>query len=276
MSGQGSARLGGVVVSVATSHVLFASAGVEDAAARVVDGMRQLGETVLAARPDVIVTVASDHGRSMPHAGPQAAFAIGITDEFTTLGDMAVPQETFASDPDLATGFVRHASQHGYDFAVLETFSPDHGTAIPALVMFPERQVPIVPVFVNANHPVVWPLPARVYALGKLLADYAATGTKRIAVVGTGGLSHWPGMPEMGRINPGFDRAFLADLAAGRAAKCVSWTYDYILEHAGNGGLEINNWLFAAGAAGDRGGDVVYYEAIEPWYTGMGGFAFAT
>lgn len=266
---------GGVVAGVATSHVLFSSAGVEAAADVVVDGMRSLGEVVRASSPDLVVMVSSDHGRSMPHAGPQAAFAIGITHEFTTAGDMSVPQATFCSDPTFSEGLVRHASHHGCDLAVLETFSPDHGIAIPALMMFPERDVPIVPMFINANHPTVWPAPRRVFDLGRLLASFSESVARRVAVVGTGGLSHWPGMPEMGKVNVEFDQGFLEMLASGRGKEAAAWGYDDILAMAGNGGLEINNWVFVAGASGDRGGRTVYYEPISEWYTGMAGFAFA-
>jgi 2,3-dihydroxyphenylpropionate 1,2-dioxygenase len=32
---------------------------------------------------------------------------------------------------------------------------------------------------------------------------------ERIAIVGTGGISHWPATPDSGRINEAWDRAFL-------------------------------------------------------------------
>src|SRR5262249_27015858 len=89
-----------------------------------------------------------------------------------------------------------------------------------------------------------------------------------------GGLSHWPGTPQMGRINEEFDQEFLALLSAGDGYYAAAWSNEYILEHAGNGGLEIRNWIFAAAAIGDRVGESVYYEAVTPWATAMSAFAF--
>jgi hypothetical protein len=90
-----------------------------------------------------------------------------------------------------------------------------------------------------------------------------------VAVLGSGGLSHWPGMAAMGRINTQWDRAFLAALAAGDLDRWLQQTPAEVMAGGGNGGLELNNWVFSAGAAGNHGGEVLYYEPIAPWVTGM-------
>lgn len=267
--------MGQIVSAMATSHVLFHSEGVEASAASIVAAFHELGERLRGSSPDVLFVASSDHGRAMPHSGPQAAFAVGITDTFTTAGDMGVPQATFRSRPDIAEQFTRFAADRGFDLAALETFMPDHGVAIPSLMLTPQRDVPIVPLFLNANHPTVWPSTRRAYGLGSTLAEFVQESDVRAAVVGTGGLSHWPGMPEMGRVNQEFDRRFLDLLVEGRAEEATAWTFAQILEEAGNGGLEINNWLFAAGTAGDKGGDVILYEPLPEWFTGMASFVFA-
>jgi len=91
----------------------------------------------------------------------------------------------------------------------------------------------------------------------------------RVALIGAGGLSHWVGMPGMGRINVDFDRWFLSRLAAGRAEEGVTLT-DAEVERAGNGAHEIRSWLTVAGAVPGKPARVLAYEPITAWVTGMG------
>ena len=92
---------------------------------------------------------------------------------------------------------------------------------------------------------------------------------QRVALIGTGGLSHWVGMPGMGRINADFDRWFLDRLSTGRADDVLSLT-DAKLEEAGNGAHEIRSWLTVAGAVGGKPARVLVYEPVSAWVTGMG------
>ncbi|HSE95016.1 MAG TPA: protocatechuate 3,4-dioxygenase, partial [Methylomirabilota bacterium] len=91
----------------------------------------------------------------------------------------------------------------------------------------------------------------------------------RVALVGAGGLSHWVGMPGMGRINVDFDRWFLDRLAAGRADEVTTLT-DAEVDRAGNGAHEIRSWLTVAGAMPGRRARVLAYEPVTAWVTGMG------
>src|SRR5712691_105531 len=59
-------------------------------------------------------------------------------------------------------------------------------------------------------------------------------------------------------------------LGTGRGGELSERSYEWIEEHGGNGGQEFRNWLAVAGAAGDRGGEVLVYEPVPPWLTGMG------
>ena len=89
---------------------------------------------------------------------------------------------------------------------------------------------------------------------------------ERVVVVGTGGLSHWVGLPESGQINQEFDREFLRRLEVGDRGPLTSYTRQEI-DAAGNGAHEIRTWLAAAGAAG-TGFDVLAYEPVPEWLTG--------
>ncbi|QSR24163.1 hypothetical protein CFH99_00810 [Nocardioides aromaticivorans] len=266
--------MGAIVGGYATSHTMFPSTGVESQAAAVVAGFEEIGDRVRESGADIVVLVSSEHGPTLPPSGPQPPFVVGTGETIRTFGEMGIPKTSFSGHPDFARGFVRHAAAAGFDLAMIERFQADHGTAIPVLKMFPKLDVPIVPVIVNSLVAEATATAARCHQLGQVLADYAGSRAERVAVIGCGGLSHWPGTPEMGRINEDFDREFLALLESGGGAHAASWTTDYILENAGNGGLEIRNWILVSGAVGDQPGRSLYYEPIPQWVTGMGAFEF--
>jgi len=94
-------------------------------------------------------------------------------------------------------------------------------------------------------------------------------------VIGSGGLSHWLRIPGAGRVAEDYDRKVLELIAAGRAEELAKLSADQIVENAGNGGLEIMNWMMMAATVPGRKGETIYYEAIPEWFTGMGGIAMA-
>ena len=90
-------------------------------------------------------------------------------------------------------------------------------------------------------------------------------------VVAGGGLSHWLRTPEEGRVNAGFDQHFMRSLIAGEAEGLAAMSIAELEAAAGNGGLELISWLFMAGALPGSRGEILYYEAMPQWITGMGG-----
>ena len=96
---------------------------------------------------------------------------------------------------------------------------------------------------------------------------------ERIAVVATGGMSHDPGEINHGLIDTEFDRSFLHRMAVADldGLGCYS---DAQLLAAGAGTLELLAWICLAGIMGERQPDVVAYEAVKPWATGIGMLAY--
>ena len=88
----------------------------------------------------------------------------------------------------------------------MEIRSRHHGAAA-----FPDAPLrsAVVPVNINCQGPPLAPL-HRAWALGEALRRAADRVPERIAVVGTGGISHWPATPDSGKINEAWDREFLA------------------------------------------------------------------
>jgi hypothetical protein len=76
----------------------------------------------------------------------------------------------------------------------------DHATFLPLHFLNPNMAVPIVPVILNTLTP---PMPSakRCFQFGEFLGRVLQQNAKRVALIATGGLSHWPGEAKHGKIN---------------------------------------------------------------------------
>src|SRR5262245_534912 len=126
--------MGKIVSAYGTSHILFSPQAIEARAARVVAGMRELGRRTAAANPDVLLMLVSDHMFNIDMA-IQPPFCIGVADEYLPLGDMSIPRRPFPGSREFAQALVRHTARHGFDLAVAEELSPDHGVTLPLLFL---------------------------------------------------------------------------------------------------------------------------------------------
>ncbi len=264
-----------LVSAYATSHILFSRQGLEDRADRVVAGMAELGRRAMAAAPDVLLMIVSDHMFNIDMS-LQPPFAVGVADEYVPLGDMGIPRRPFPGQRAFAEALVRDAAQRGFDLAVAEELAPDHGITLPLLFMKPWGRIPVVPLYVNVNMEPV-PAPARCRDLARALGEFieARPAREKVGVVATGGLSHWLNVPKMGTVAEDFDRHVLETIGSGHAGRLGEMSAQEIGDNAGNGGLEILNWMMMAVVAGEPKGETVYYEPIPQWFTGMAGMAMA-
>jgi 2,3-dihydroxyphenylpropionate 1,2-dioxygenase len=90
---------------------------------------------------------------------------------------------------------------------------------------------------------------------------------ERIALLGTGGTSHWPCTPDTGKINAAWDEDFLANWAAHDVDLMTRYSDANIIKDAGAGALEIRTSIAVAGAA--RGpGEVRFYKPIPEFACG--------
>lgn len=263
--------MGEIVSAVATSHILMSPKGAEAQAQRVIDGMLRIGRHVRASAPDVIVVISNDH---MFNVGPDvtAPFMIGCADSYVPFGEMDIPRDEYRGAPDFARSFIEYSAQHHVRISALDTLHPDHGTAIPLMFANPTRNAAVVPLFVNYDLAQL-PSPAQCGQVGALLRQCIATARpqgERVAIVAAGGLSHWVGY-ENAPINEDFDHCFLQAMANGHLSSWYERSAEGIRHDAGNGGLEVMSWMLMAAAVPDSRAQVVYYEPMPSWMTGMGG-----
>lgn len=264
--------MGQIVAGFGTAHIMMARGSAGEKGERVYAGMKEIGRRVRALRPDVLVIASSDHLYNYD-LNVQVPFAVATDATHVPFGDLGLPDAPLPGHADFASGFLRLATARDFDLARLQDYKPDHGVVLPALICAPRRNIPVVPVIINTA---MDPLPrlARAWALGGLLRDYVAQARpqgERVVVMGTGGLSHWLGVPEMGRVNPDFDRAVMGALVTGQGERLAAWSAEQVEAEGGNGGQEILAWVMMAGSLPGVGGEQIYYENVPEWVTGMGG-----
>jgi aromatic ring-opening dioxygenase LigB subunit len=127
---------------------------------------------------------------------------------------------------------------------------------------------PVVPIFFNTLA-VPQPTARRCLAFGRAIGKVAARSQRRIALVATGGLSHDPGERNHGVIDSEFDHQFMSAMANGNIERLAHYSRAE-LAAAGAGAFELLSWVALAGALDGRRGEVVVYEAVKPWATGIG------
>jgi len=116
---------------------------------------------------------------------------------------------------------------------------------MPLKLFWPEGDCPvaIVPVCINT---VQFPLPsaARVYAMGKAVGEAIKSwdSDKKVAVIGSGGLSHQLDGERAGFINKEFDTQFLDSLVSN-PEWATQFSIHELVEKTGTQGIELLMWL---------------------------------
>jgi len=247
-----------IVIGIAASHAPnLANPSMirgmnEEQFGRIRAGFAQARALLEEARPDVIVIFSSDHfDRCFFDNLPPFLVAVGDSAEGPINEYLKIPKVKVRLDSALGRFLVSEGLENGVDFASSADLPLDHAEVVPLSYLTPNWDIPIVPIVVNAFAP---PMPSlkRCVQVGAFVREVVEhwPEQKRVAVLGTGGLSHWVGLPEMGRVNAEFDRWFMDTLAAGQQSDIIarykkSEELDAV---AGNGGQEVRDWLAAAGA----------------------------
>lgn len=176
----------------------------------------------------------------------------------------------------LASFIAEHGKDNGFDWAVGRAFTVDHAVAIPnQLIVEPVRaqgqRIGTIPVYLASGVDPFIKM-QRAIALGGAIkaAIEASPDDERVVVIGSGGISHWVGVPEMGKVNEAFDREIMDYAVRGDLAGIGALSDEYILANGGNGGMEIRQWACAMGAMPGAKGEIIDYAAVPEWVTGLG------
>lgn len=264
--------MGHVVAAFAVSHSTLQERAFERAdpgqAERVQAAWATVRARLEAAEPDAIVVISRDHMRAF-FLDRYPTFCLGVADAYSGCGDAGLPRYRVPGDAALSRELLGDLVGDGYDLAWSEDFPLDHGFVFPLHRLRPQMDIPVVPLHQNGMLP---PFPSleRCYGLGRALrASIERSGARRVALIASGGLSHWIGVPGMGRVNRSFDGAVLELMAEGRIDELLAISPATIDRELGNGGHELNCWATLLGVTAGRPVEVLAYEDVEPWATGI-------
>jgi len=243
------------------------------------DAIREMADRFAAARVDAAIIFGNDQRElflddvtpaitaftgdtlwDRPASAAQAArMAPGIHE--AEAGHSPPEYREYPAFPALAAHLCRSLVAGGFDIAVSNRLPtpPDHwSSGVPHAFGFIYRQimrdrvVPNVPIILNTFFPPNQPTARRCFdlggAVGRALGDW--TGAERIAVFGSGGMSHFT-------IDETFDTGFLAAIANRDDATLTSID-EAILQ---SGTSELRTWIAAAGLLFETGlsGETVAY-----------------
>lgn len=233
----------------------------------------ELRRRLEAARLDALIFFTAEHWANffLDHISP---FCIGLAPSYSGPIEpwLRVERATVTGEPTLASALLAACNDHDIEPSFAHEMQLDHGTMVPLHFLTPQMSIPIVPIVFNTLAAPV-PAPRRCFALGEVVGDVVRRSSQRIGVVATGGMSHDPGERRHGFIDERFDRRFLGEMGEGDLIRLKSYKAAD-LAAAGAGALELLSWIALAGATRGARGEVLAYEAVVPWATGIGAMAF--
>jgi 2,3-dihydroxyphenylpropionate 1,2-dioxygenase len=217
-----------------------------------------------AAGTEVLMVVAAEHFANF-FMNNMPAYCIGVAEHYEgPIEDpkwIGIARHRVPGVPQLSRRIASKIMQT-VDVAYSEEWQFDHGIMVPLHFLTPRYDVPVIPANINCQGPPLTPL-HRAWAFGEAIRRACDSVIEKIAVVGTGGISHWPATPDSGKINEKWDREFLDRLMCRDRDALLRYTDEETYRDAGQGGFEIRTFITAAAAAGGRG-TLQFYTAELP------------
>ena len=197
-----------------------------------------------AAKPEVLVVVANDQFVNF-FFNVIPTFFITLAEEVN--GQFTCHSFRYKNHKELGRAILSAGLNKGIDFAFGEYVELQHTQTVPLHFLLPEPEIPILPIYVNTWVDPI-PTPRRCYQVGELIREVAATRDERIAILATGGLSHFPGSPRIGEIDTTFDHRLLEIMREGKSRSLAEYSLDQLLQA---GDSEFLNWMVVLGTIGD-------------------------
>jgi 2,3-dihydroxyphenylpropionate 1,2-dioxygenase len=230
------------------------------------DRMRQAIE---ATRPDALVVIGAEHFANF-FMNNMPAICMGMGEHYEgPIEDEAwlgIRHARVPGAPELSKRLITEIMLD-IDLAYAEEWKFDHGIMVPLSFLTPRYDLAVVPVNINCQGPPLIPL-KRCYEFGRALRRACDQAPERIAVIGTGGISHWPATPDSGKINEPWDREFLRKFLANDREALLAYRDEDTWREAGQGGLEIRTYVALAGAAEGSTGELWFYAPIPIFSVG--------
>lgn len=272
--------MGRIIAGIGTSHVPSIG-GAYDRGKAATPGWKPLFDAYVPVRewlkelqPDVAIMVYNDHGADF-FFDKYPTFAVGCADRY------AIADEGFGVRPlpeipgDLA--FSQHLCRSlvydEFDITVCQEMAVEHGFLVPMHLCFDPTPdswpVPTIPVQVNVlQHPL--PTARRCLRLGQAIRRAVESYERdiKVAIIGTGGMSHQLTGPNFGAMQEANDQDFL-DRIESDPESLAGLTHQAMMEKFGIEGIELIMWLVMRGAL-SAGARRVHRNYYAPMTTGMG------
>ena len=229
----------------------------------------RMREAIEASGAEALVIVAAEHFANF-FMDNMPSLAVGMADHYQgPIEDEAwlgIDRRRIPGDAALSKRLIEKIMERS-DVAYSEEWLFDHGIMVPLHFLTPRYDLPIVPININCQGPPLIPL-ARTWEFGRALREAIDQIPERIALVGTGGLSHWPATPDSGVINESWDREFLEHWCATDRDALCTFSDEATYREAGQGGFEIRTHIAVAAACQGSKGEVWFYAPIPIFAVG--------
>ena len=223
--------MGKIVAAFGAVHApqLFVRPPSEDPAQLDADiaAMRLVGKDLDETKPDVAIVIGNDH---------METFFLSSVPTFAIMSGERARAEFARKSYDLpvhqglAEDLLDKLVNADFDMAYSQDAVLGHAFAAVYEWVIEGRKIPVVPIFVNAYLP---PLPTarRCAQLGKAIAKVIAARPERVAVIASGGMSHFPGTWKYPQPDFEFDYWAIAQMEKGNHEASAqphlasSWTW---------------------------------------------------
>lgn len=265
---------------VGTSHVPGIGAAVDrkktqtDYWKPLFDGYEPAREWMQNEAPDVVIIVYNDHASAFS-LELIPTFAIGVAERFQPADEGYGPRKVpvVEGHPELAWHLAESLILDEFDMTIANEMPVDHGLTVPLSIACGEPDIwpcKVIPLCVNV---IQYPSPTgnRCYQLGKAIrkAVEAFPADLKVAIFGTGGMSHQLQGERAGLVNADFDIAFLDDLTRN-VDRLVRIPHVEYLREAGSEGAELVMWMIMRGALDDDAREVYRHFHVPASNTAAG------
>jgi len=221
--------------------------------------MRLIGKDLEESKPDAVIVIASDHLETF-FLSSVPTFAI-LSGEYSHAEFSGRKYELKIHEP-LTEDLLDKLIKAGFDLSYSQDAVLGHAFAAVYEWVIEQRKIPVVPIFVNAYLP---PLPTaqRCAALGKAIAKVIASRPENVAIIASGGMSHYPGTWKYPKPAYDFDYWAIGQMEKGHLDSLINLTNEQ-LDEVGN--TEMLSWTIMFGAIGNIKGELVTYQPT--WHHG--------
>lgn len=265
---------------VGTSHVPSIGAALDNGKSGndywkpLFDGFGPAREWIAREKPDVCIVIYNDHASAFSLENI-ATFAIGVGDRFEPADEGYGPRQVpvVEGDPALAWHLAESLILDDFDMTIVNRMPVDHGLTVPLSIVFDQPEAwptRVIPLAVNV---IQYPQPSgrRCYHLGQAIRRAVDSYPKdmKVAIFGTGGMSHQLQGERAGLVNAQFDNDFLDRLVADPEGLTRISHTEYMRE-AGSEGIELIMWLIMRGALNAKVEPVYRFYHVPASNTGYG------